>query len=144
MGGVNLATWQTAKTNWTTSDYYNYADLNRVENNTEYLRDYILTLGYYASIVSLVSNRTKESIVYADDMNRIESNIKVLADCSYIPLGWITPITNWVSVFKSFSYSDANRLESDLINLKTMVENIDAELKYCGAFTCGDDFNLGG
>lgn len=139
-----MPAWQTAKTNWTANDYYNFADLNRVENNTEYLKDYFLTLGYIPSTSTFVSNRTKESLVYYDDMNRIENNIKALKDSSYSPLGWITPVTNWVSVYKKFGYVDANRLEGNLSNLKTMMEGIDAELKICGAFTCGEDFNLGG
>lgn len=139
-----MPSWLTPKTDWASSDYYNYSALDRVENNTEYLKDYFITLGYIPSTTTFVTGRTKESLVYYDDMNRIENNIKALKDCSYTPLVWTNPVTNWISAYKVFGYTDANRLESNLVNLKTMMENIDAELEFCGSIYSGQDFNLGG
>lgn len=139
-----MPSWIAPKTNWTSSDFYNYADLNRVENNTEYLKDYFSNLGYVPSTTTITTNRTKASIEYFDSLNRIESNIKAIKEASFEPVGWIEPYTTWVSVSKIFSYVDANRLESNLVFLKTMIENIEAEIKICGTFYVGQDFNLGG
>lgn len=119
--------------------YYNYVDLNRVENNTSYVKDLLTLLGYYSATTTFVTDRTRESIDYYDSINRIENNIKALRDCSYEPLNWITPFTNWVSVFTKFSYVDANRLEKNLVNLKDLAERIEDAMLYCGAPTtiCG-------
>jgi hypothetical protein len=131
--------WITPKTDWTATDYYNAADLNRVENNTSYIKDLLALLGYYAATTAFNMTRTRESIVYYDNINAVENNIKALKDCSYEPLGWITPVTTWVSVYSTFSYTDANRLESNLANLKEMVERIEDAMLFCGASTtiCG-------
>jgi hypothetical protein len=136
--------WITAKTDWNVDDYYNFDDLNRVENNTDYIYDELVNLGYSPTLSTINTSRTKSSIDYYDDINRIESNIKALADASYDPLGWLEPETDWISVYKVFDYNDANRLESNLVNLKSMIENIDAELEYCGIIISGEDFHLGG
>ena len=131
--------WITPKTDWTATDYYNAADLNRVENNTSYIKDLLALLGYYAATTAFNTTRTRESIVYYDNINAVENNIKALKDCSYEPLGWITPVVTWVSVYSAFSYTDANRLESNLANLKLMAERIEDAMLFCGAPTtiCG-------
>jgi hypothetical protein len=139
-----MSSWTTPKTDWDVSDYYNYSDLNRVESNTEYIKDELVALGYSPTLSTITTTRTNASIDFYDDINRVESNIKALADASYTPLTWETPKTSWVSVIDPFDYSDANRLENNLSNLKTMVENIEAELEYCGILICGESFHLGG
>lgn len=132
--------WIPAKTDWTADDFYNYSDLNRVENNTDYIKSALQSLGYTPILSSINTARTKASIDYYDDINRVESNIKALADASYEPLSWLTPELDWISVYKVFDYEDANRLESNLVNLKAMVENISEEIRYCGTYYCGDEF----
>ena len=132
--------WITAVTDWSSDDYYNYSDLNRVENNIDYVYHELILLGYSPILSSINTTRTKSSIDYFDDINRIESNIKALADSSYDPLGWLTPEMDWVSAYKVFDYNDANRLESNLVNLKAMCENITDEIRYCGTFYSGDTF----
>jgi hypothetical protein len=131
--------WQTPKTDWTSSDYYNYSDLNRVENNTGELENLVDT---YFSIQPLtkITDRTNIHIEYYDSLNRVESNILALKDATFQPLEWETPKTNWQSVSDAFSYVDANRLEKNLVNLKLTIENTIDEMRYCGTFYSGDTF----
>ena len=113
--------WQTPKTDWDTSDYYNYSDLNRVENNTSEIADLIATYATRPGIVSTNTSRTKTSIEYYDSLNRIENNISLLKDAITEPENWETLKTDWVSVVEIFDYSDANRLENNLSELYTLV-----------------------
>lgn len=136
--------WITAITDHNSESYNNFGDFNRVENNTSYINDELVSLGYSPALSTINTSRDKTSIDYDEDINRIESNIKALADASYEPISWLIPETDWVSVYKVFDYTDLNRLESNLVNLKTMVENIDAELEFCGIIISGEDFHLGG
>ena len=132
--------WITPKTVWDTADYYNYEDLNRVEENTQYVNDLLVSIGYSPTVTGIDTTRTNASLVYYDDLNRIETNIKNLADASYEPLTWETPKTTWVSVIDAFDYSDANRLENNLLNLKNMIDGIVSNVLYCGdsqATICG-------
>jgi hypothetical protein len=134
-----LLAWETPQT-FTSSDYYNYDDLNRVENNTQYLNDLLESIGYSPTITGVNTSRDNTSLAYYDDLNRIEQNIQNLVDASYEPLTWETPKTTWVSVIDSFDYTDANRLENNLLNLKNMVDGIIEALLYCGdaqATICG-------
>jgi hypothetical protein len=134
------STWTTPKIDWTPSDYYNYSDLDRVESNTEYLKDELESIGYEPNISTLVTSRNYTDLVFFDVMNRIEGNIKSLADCSYNPLGWKNPKVDWASVIDNFDYNVANRLESNLINLKEMINDIKEETLFCGTYYCGDTF----
>lgn len=117
--------WITPKVDWTENDYYNAVDLNRVENNT---LETAKLLGI--TIQNTITNRDYSSLQFAQDLNRIESNIEAL---HVINLEWQQMKTNWLDD-ESFSYIDANRLET---NIKNVYEIITNNMKYCGNYTCG-------
>jgi len=123
--------WVTPKTDWVSSDYYNFADLNRVENNANEIAALIATFTNPITLDSVNTSRDNTSIEFYDSLNRIENNI--LAFAIYLPLVWVTPKTNWASL-SNFDYSDANRLEGNLLALYNMINNIIAEFRYCGQF----------
>jgi hypothetical protein len=134
--------WITPKTDWAVSDYYNYADLNRVENNTDYLADYIATFAAHPSLTSIKTDWAKTDLVFKAVLNKVENNIAALrSTLAATPTGWITLVTDWESLDK-FDYIDANRLETDLVLLKQMAENITAALLNCGNFICGEGTEL--
>ena len=133
--------WINAITDWdgvtTNRKYYNFGDLNRVENNTEYLKDTFLSVaGYVTTITTILKTRNNTRFEFYDDINRVESNILALKEASYEPVGWITPKTTWQDL-DLFDYNDANRLEQNLSALKLMIENIEAGLLWCGVVICG-------
>lgn len=132
--------WATPKTDWDAADYFNYGDLNRIESNTQYINDELTTLGYSPTVTGVNTTRTNTYVPYYDEVNRIEQNIQNLASASSEPIGWLTPKTTWVSVIDAFDYGDANRLESNLLALYTMLTAIIDGLLYCGdaqATICG-------
>jgi hypothetical protein len=129
--------WIAAKTDWDAADYFNYGDVNRVENNTDYIADYVETnLGNRPAIVGTKVDWANTDIVYAANMQRIESNVTLIKTRLGTPTGWGTPVT-WVTLLK-FDYTDANRLETNLSLLKTMAENVNAALLYCGDVIAGE------
>lgn len=67
-----------------------------------------------------------------DDLNRIEGNILAIKTAIGEPVGWLTPKTDWVSVVDNFGYIQANRLETNLLALKDLAEQISTGLLYCG------------
>lgn len=118
------------------SAFYNVEDLNRVEGNTAYLAEMLSSYGYTVVIVT-VTDRTIKNIEFHDSLNRIGLNEVALVNAFYQPEGWEAPITNWVPVAMSFRYTDANRLERNLLLIKVLLDNTIKEFEYCGAFTCG-------
>lgn len=130
--------WQAPKTNWTSSDYYNFADLNRVESNSVFLAE---KLGeYFSKTITLngvTTNRTMERIEFNDQLNRIEGNIAILASNFYKPVGWKEVKTTW-SANQPFDYTDANRLENNLFLIYTLLMDAINNYKYAGTFMAGE------
>lgn len=121
---------------FTKDDYYNFEDLNRVENNTEVITT---LLNLYFKQTNIVINKLRDmrTIEFSDSLNRVEGNMDVLKNNFYTPLQWEKPKTNWEAE-DSFSYEDANRLEKNLLALFNLINgNID-NFQYCGAYICGE------
>lgn len=127
--------WMTPKIDWTAADYYNFEDLNRVENNTEHIKELLKLLEYDISLV-IEKNRDMAKIEFADSLNRIEENINTIK--VYEPKGWIAPKTNWKSD-EAFDYGDANRLEINLLHLFLYAKGNVDNFRYAGAYTCGEE-----
>lgn len=122
---------------WTSKDYYNYWELNRIEMLTEKLRDYISVLAN-VELEPVVTNRNMKSIEFKDSLNRIERNIEKLGIALKYPKGFIEPKTYWWYNMP-FSYEDANRLET---NLRAIYEYAKANrnaIPYCGMYICGEE-----
>lgn len=72
-------TWQTPKTNWSSKDYFNAADYNRIIGNISYLRKYMITyLFVELSEISLGNSKNYTSYIYAEEINQIESSLEKL------------------------------------------------------------------
>lgn len=124
------------KTDWTAEDYYNFADLNRVEGATQQVIDKVNAFRAANLTLTIIKDRTQESIEFADSLQRIEGNIELVAWLLYKPSGYTNP-KGW-TYNSPFSYEDANRIEQNLFILNRYVEGNLTNLKYAGAYTVGD------
>ena len=72
--------WQTPKTNWKISDYFNYSDYNRIVGNMEIVRaDIEDVIGENTDeYKALPANKGYNSILYAEEMNQIWDNLVLL------------------------------------------------------------------
>ena len=122
--------WMTPKTDWVSTDTYEYSDLNRVENNIDAIADLIEIYAARPVVDPLDTTRTRESLLYYDALNIIEGKLNTLKAALYEPPAWIAPKTTWTSVYQIFDYIDANRLEGDLDALYTLVLRKTANLLY--------------
>ena len=127
--------WINPKLNWTKDDYYNFQDLNRVENNTGVIRELQAIMDSDIPLVTVI-NRDMKSIDFYDSWNRVENNINLLGQ-RYIPVGWIVPKTDWVENTK-FDYNDARRMELDLNLLYMHYQGNVDRLRYSGIHSCGE------
>lgn len=126
------------KRDWTSSDYYNYTDLNRVENSTiavknmiASFRDIIVALG------PVTTNRTQSTIEFADSLNRIESNITLLKN-SFPDPSMFQDSKTW-TYNMPFDFSDANRFEQSLYDMYSYLELNASTIPYCGQYTAGQE-----
>lgn len=130
--------WIPPRIDWSSQDYYNFEDLNRVENNTIAVKDLVEILRGEFSLDDVNVDRDMTSIPFAETLNKIEGNINTLGNKLYKPKGWMDNVLDW-KYDKSFSYEDANRLEYNLLLLYSYAKgNID-KIPYCGIINIGEE-----
>lgn len=101
------------ETNWTSADYFNAADYNRLKSNIEALR--ALAVKYYPTFdISAITAVTAGTVPTYAALNAIESNIELLADKTYRSQLFEDGKTFSSAGGIAWNYEDLNRLESNL------------------------------
>ena len=118
--------WISPVTSRTSTSKYNFSDVNRVDNNTQYLRDYIEDeLLLPLVLPETYTTKDNTGLGYASMINELENNINAIRDyLGYDPTGWATLNATWLGNSYAFIYTNANDLEENQELLKTELENI--------------------
>lgn len=116
--------WIEPKTDWTSADYFNAEDYNRIIGNINHLNTLAGDLFYGLSILSTSEEKTVMSLIYAREMNDIENALESLnmetygleiGDKQTFKANGSTPL-----------WSEFNRIESAILFLyNTMVVHKD-------------------
>lgn len=129
--------YETPKIDWTSEDYINYEDFNRIINNINTIN---CLIGYFKNIKILkedIESINMKTIPFAFFFNEIEESIKELSQNGYLNIEFEEPKTDWISN-EPISYKDINRIER---NIKILYEyyryNIDSIPK-CGMVLAGE------
>ena len=68
--------WQTPKTDWQESDFFNVEDYNRIKGNLNEIRAQAVILWPEFSLEDMGADKTYEDYsFYADEINRFENNV---------------------------------------------------------------------
>lgn len=126
-----------SKLDWTQWDYYNAEDLVRVEANTQFVADYLATMGYIADLQEVKADWAMQDFPTIAQINRIEDNIDALQECFYAPEGWDNKKI-WAKG-KKFSWEDALRYEKNLYLLTEIINLIKDATVYSGTFSAGQE-----
>lgn len=107
--------WITPKTNWTSSDYFNIGDYNRIKNNLVWLQGMINQVYSPVSISPMGNDKTYSSYIYADEFNLFETNLELMKD-------WIVPLGISGGILYSENaptpnYMELNRIESATLKM---------------------------
>lgn len=70
--------WMEPKTDWVSTDYFNAEDYNRIIGNISYLKTLADELFVHVTDVSLGEEKTHLSMIYAREMNVIETSLETL------------------------------------------------------------------
>lgn len=127
--------WSAPKLDWKSTDYYNYDDLNRVENNTEVAAE-LVRYFIYLPQMNFIKNRDMSHIDFADSLNRIEGYQDLLRQ-RYTPSGWLQNKMDWIANDK-FSFADAYRLENNASLLYLYYKGNSEIIPRCGDVFCGE------
>lgn len=124
------------KLNWSANDFINFDDLNRVENNTEWVAQQLNNCGYYVRPLIHKTDWVMSDIVYSEDLNRIESNINELQEAYYVTDDFEELKIDWETL-DPVTFNFANRIEKDLDILNRLIESMKLYYVKCGVSTCG-------
>ena len=126
--------WIEPKTDWISTDYFNIEDYNRIIGNIRYLKALAEALFKSFDTLSMGEEKTYVSMIYAREMNAIESNLEIINAKTY---GFDIGETQTFQANKSTPlWSEFNRIESAcLLIYKTMTAHKNALPRL--AFTLG-------
>jgi hypothetical protein len=114
---------------------YNASDLNRVENNTQYVRDLLFLHGYVAHIVTK-TNWVKEDYPYKTELERYLGNIKMLIRrYTLFPSSPRPPET-----MDNLMYTGANAIERILYDITQIIPLMTSYKLYCGEICLGEEW----
>ena len=128
--------WITPKTDWTSTDYFNTVDINRVENNTQDLRSFFILIYIPMKELTFITNRTIQDYDKVSSINRLESNIEYLCSRLIVPSTWYQKTWTYTTYF---SYEDTNRWEQTLELLYNYANLALQGYRYCGTFSSGQE-----
>lgn len=106
--------WIEPKTNWTSKDYFNAEDYNRMIGNLTVLKEIADTL--FLGITFIEMGEEKDSsannLFYASEFNKIEINLLNLNKCTY---GLDTTSHTYRSNGATPNYVEFNRIEKNML-----------------------------
>ena len=116
--------WQTPKTNWKISDFFNYSDYNRIVGNMEIVRaDIEDVIGENTDeYKALPANKGYNSILYAEEMNEIWDNL-VLLDSLFCEEG-IRGKKTYTINGSTPTFEDFNAIEQYLLEYHDWLQQI--------------------
>ena len=118
--------WIEPKTDWKESDYFNAKDYNRFIGNLAVLKLLADELFQTVEILSMGEDKTYNSLIYAGEINAIESNLEILNLNTYaFPIG---EKMIYKDNGKTPLYSEFNRMESAILQLYTTMQAHKANL----------------
>lgn len=115
---------------------YNYTDLNRIENNCEYVKELLNNSGFFPIQIEIETktNWNVSDIPNIEEINRIRQNILTLKNGMNLGREY-----EEIEFSNTMDYIKANILEKDLYLIKYILETSMKELRKCNTFYCGAD-----
>ena len=127
--------WIEPKTDWVSVDYFNATDYNRIIGNIAYLKAYLDTLFYGLTNISTMEEKTATSLIYAREINAIETALETLNIETYkFNIG---ETKEYMANTRTIDFVELNRIESAILLLYRQMVNHKENLTRL-AFTLGN------
>lgn len=112
--------WTTPKTNWTSTDYFNIEDYNRIKANIQALKELSVEVYPDYTLGDMGADKAYSDGIYADEFNLFESNLEKIKDSTYPFV--IGTMQTYKANNKIPDYVELNRIESGLLLIKQNIE----------------------
>ena len=102
--------WTTPKTDWSSTDYFNLTDYNRIKNNIAYIRELALEVFVDFPFEDMGNDKTSYTeYTYADEFTAMEDNLEYIRENTF--LFDDSEHKQWYENQRTPNYEDFNRLE---------------------------------
>lgn len=126
--------WIEPKTDWVSVDYFNATDYNRIIGNITYLKTYLDGLFIGLTNISTMEEKTAKSLIYAREINAIETALETLNIETYkFDIG---ETKEYMANTRTIDFVELNRIESAILLLYRQMVNHKENLTRL-AFTLG-------
>lgn len=127
--------WIEPKTDWTSSDYINVEDYNRIIGNLAYLKAELDTLFIGIDKITTGEEKAVKARIFASEINAIETSLETLnLDTYNFDIG---ETKEYLPNTRTIDYVELNRIESAIFMLYEQMENHRQNLTRL-AFTLGN------
>lgn len=119
--------------NMTAKGQYGYTDINRVESAVQTLATALSAAGYSVTVATK-TNWTGSDKPSRTDMERYRTNISAIR--AVLPVFLTTPAVP--DSMRYLGYQSANNIEQILLDVETLINNMQAALYYAGENYAGE------
>lgn len=142
--------FQTPKTNWKATDYFNIDDWMRVKDNLIFINDWFKAHNWPSSVLqNTEASRGINTLPSVELINRLEQNLKTIYNKTGIPITEWRDSKTWYGRLESLystnpTYDDWNRWETLAKRLKESIDYVDAYLyqRISGTFYAGSNIRI--
>lgn len=113
--------WQTPKTDWTAKDVVLCSDYNRIKGNIDYLQTLACKIYKGFDIEEMGDDKTEEQYPYADEYNRLEQNIEMIAKSTVGFQYGESPV--FFDNGNFLDYQELNRIEGATLDMYNQLTN---------------------
>lgn len=117
-------------TNLTSKGFYNYDDLNRIEQWCKYIAELLNSYGYFVSIATK-TNWTMLNLPTQSEMERIRTNINTLQQAYF-------SFTQIPENLEYMTWQKANDVEKILHEIDTLISNMISQFYYSNELFSGE------
>jgi hypothetical protein len=112
---------------------FNFTDMNRIENNNQYLQDRLNELYYFCNIKNVHGRRMTSVPNMGDHISRVINNLVELQSAYYEPM--LAPILPETLTH----FNNVNNVEKCQLVIKEMIDDMANSFKQCGTFDCKEE-----
>lgn len=116
---------------------FNKVTIERIINNTKYLEEKLLSLGYNPQITHQKDVWSYSDIPTITDLTELVSNLQNLIDCFYNITGTLP------TDMSTLEFDEVNDMERVLYDINRYSDRVDKRRLYCGTVMCGQS-KIGG
>jgi hypothetical protein len=121
--------WSTPKTNWTSGEFFTYADYNRITENIDYLYAYCNTNIGYIGTPYTFTTKTVSDYLNNTGYNEVHDALRYLYDSTGASFTH-DPLLDKTPYSMPWGSAELNNIENMCLELKNHLENFDVEYPF--------------